>query len=896
LFLALATLSGMAAADRPDPAQADWQLSLERLWGVDQKKKTGRDLDLQLHLVDGKLTAGVGFAPQYNRSAHRVQVARIDLDNDGRSFQGRLEVAIYPDRWVPQDGGIGRVAGTIRGKLRPGSDDSWTLEGSYEVKHDGRDITGKLSGQVTAGSGAKTAILPGRLFAGKIDGLDFPEMELQIAMDAGKVDWARFGMTWHRWAHRWVAVDPDRFQWDPKRRTLTAEIPVPARAVDVTSAPEARYILEFDGAMVGDLFATTITARPVDSPGLPKRVFNGGSRVWDYGGGGKLQPDRYSWMYKIDTKPWFQRVDGFRPPRAGEHPRLLFRKDQIAEIRARARTETGKKIVQRLRILLGNNGQRMQNTLNRVKPANHNHSDLSKPAGSMFTSFHAPGYAMLYQVTGDREYAALARKAVEMMFDGAIDRDNRYAWTRPGTVMRTGSLLASVALAYDLAYDAWDPEFRKKVARALQDYNQPVAGGEKRVTIEMLAGRTGYPPTSNHYGSFVGGLTAMLAISGDPGVDQQRIEKRIAEFEQMIPHFFSYGMGQGGWYQEGPHPSRLSTNGGLIEALQALRNVTGRDYITARANPQFVTMRWVMWLTRDGSGRPVFLNRGTYGDDSLYGRAPMLSHSGDFAFGFGAIDQKYVPAALWTYKTFVETWEQGGAKPGWMGPAPSFNAFVYPHHAVHALVNWPIDVEPVNPAEVLEHHVVDTVNDFFVSRNRWKDAEDIVVTFSTGGGPWGYHRPQSRGKVHFRAFGRKMGAVSRFGHFRPTDHAAADDGSFTLGMVPFFGEPRQGALAVDLSGESGAELVIVTSDASSRLAEEFEKQQNRNARSRERGRDPYGGLAIQEKMFRHDGRVFIVTTVDKEAKPAVSQKDDTVRVGQQTYRFDGRRFRFAPVD
>ena len=39
-----------------------------------------------------------------------------------------------------------------------------------------------------------------------------------------------------------------------------------------------------------------------------------------------------------------------------------------------------------------------------------------------FTSFHTVGYGMLYTLTGDKKYADLSRKSLELTFGGANDR------------------------------------------------------------------------------------------------------------------------------------------------------------------------------------------------------------------------------------------------------------------------------------------------------------------------------------------------------------------------------------------------------------------------------------------------------------------------------------------
>jgi hypothetical protein len=425
--------------------------------------------------------------------------------------------------------------------------------------------------------------------------------------------------------------------------------------------------------------------------------------------------------------------------------------------------------------------------------------------------------------------------------------------------------------------------------------------------VRGLTGRTGYPPASNHYGSHFGGtLLAMLAISGDAGVDQEFVDARIAEGQWMWSHMTAHGFGEGGWYQEGPHPSRLSTNGGFLMALQAMKNVLGRDYISARPNGQWATLRWVMWSTPGEEG-PVFINRGTYGDDRMYGRAPMYSHSGDFVYGFGALEDKYKPAVLWTYLNCVEQpWEGGDRRPWWLDEGErSFNSMVYPMHAVFALVNWPIGVEPANPASVLPHHHVDRVNDYFVSRNRWQDGSDIVVTFSTGGGPWGYHRPKSRGSIKARAFGHSFSLPGKFGHSKPTIHRAARDGSFSLAMNTYFFDKKRGAVAADLSGTSGAALTMLmwveqyddSLDKSvSDYRENLKRQKEENERNRQRGKAEQSYPCSQMVLLKRGPGAFVVLTVDTETVPPVKLSRDRVIVGKQTYTFDGQLIKFNDLE
>ena len=190
-----------------------------------------------------------------------------------------------------------------------------------------------------------------------------------------------------------------------------------------------------------------------------------------------------------EAAPWPVPTEGWTPPEPGEHPRLFFRKADLPKIKERAATAEGKAIVARLRELLGG-GEEMPSLFNTSTGA-YQGNIKDAPVGTTYTLWHGAGFGMLYQLTGDRKYADLGRACVQKALDGVRDRDDRYAWTKPGGALRAGPSLGAIAMAYDLNYDGWDADFREAVARAIQDYDQG-----PNMSLASLARGTGRTPTT----------------------------------------------------------------------------------------------------------------------------------------------------------------------------------------------------------------------------------------------------------------------------------------------------------------------------------------------------------------------------------------------------------------
>jgi hypothetical protein len=551
-----------------------------------------------------------------------------------------------------------------------------------------------------------------------------------------------------------------------------------------------------------------------------------------------------------ETK-WPTDVPGYVKPEPGEHPRLLFRKADLPALKKKAETPEGKAILQRLRTTLGGNGEQFV--------------ELDKPG--VFTIGHAAGYGLLYQLTGEKKYADLGRQAFETMMSGVRDADSRYSFVAPNGDLRAGSSWAWAALGYDLCYDGWEPEFRKRVATAFLT----VEIQQKAANLKKVVTNPKYGPAKNHFGGIMCGATAAAAIAGDPGTEGADIwgewmPKAYVQTQRML----TGGFGDHGFYSEGHGPSSVSANTGLLMWLRAAKVACGKDFISSAPNGQWVTLRLVM-ETLPVKGSPQWMDRKSTAGPS-YGDENLWRSRGQFAQGFGAVDAHYLPALLWTYRNFVEAPELEGIFPervtrdyvaeGWIAKGEkSYDALTRPLLAVLAFVNWPVGITPENPEKVLPRAMEDRTHGYYVFRNRWQDENDILVSALLGYGPKDAFKPQF-GPIYLWGLGTKCA----FGDFR-----SAAPAEFVPGPHGGVVSTDTQCLGVDFSGASGAPVVIALVGID--------------------GPKPGDKRAVNTVDV-GGGRVTIVTLQEGQA-PTVSAAGDKIVVGGQALTFDGRKVVFS---
>ena len=497
--------------------------------------------------------------------------------------------------------------------------------------------------------------------------------------------------------------------------------------------------------------------------------------------------------------------------------------------------------------------------------------------------WHGIGWGVLYQITGDLEYAQRSAMVTHSILVGYRGRDERYAWAtgleprgvrNPGSALRLGTTLAAVVRAYDLCYDVWKPELKKAVVEGVQQRLEQLA-------FTMAAAETANPH-SNHYGAWNGGAgTAVLGILGDPGVDDARMRRYLGLFTRRVKRAYETGYGDHGWFTEGHHPSRIAANTGLTEFVEAYRNACGLDLAAGRPNVRWTALRWAMNLVPI-DGKPRFPHRGPYGED-LFDQGGN-SHDGDFSHGFGVVDAREQAALLWVYRNFVEP--SSGAL---------YNAGTYPHRAAEALINWPIDLEPINPAEVLPRAVRDRRKGYYMFRNRWQDGRDTLVTLLVNSEPARGCHDAKTPCLQIFGLGANLTLADEWIGAVETRYDPNEDGS---GVVSFgIDNPAGGiegyraSMAVDFSPVHGCEGGVIV------LAETWKKHKtldSRKAPGKPRGTPALsGGGSISEftAAAAAPGFRMRVWTLASGKAPAVEVTGTgpatRVTIGGRAYRLDG---------
>jgi hypothetical protein len=558
---------------------------------------------------------------------------------------------------------------------------------------------------------------------------------------------------------------------------------------------------------------------------------------------------------------WTAPVEGWTPVQPGEHPRLVFRKGDIPRLKQRAETPAGKAMVERMKALLDDK----------------------------FTLWHPAGNGLLYLLTGDRQYAEKAKQQVLDVLERKVrdGRDGRYGFYNPGSggQMRAGPAVGAIGLAYDLNYGAWDEEFRGKVAVAIQE----------NPWTRDIAAAPPIGPGCNLWGAAAGGAgLGLLAIRGDPGVDGKMVEEALVRIAEHARKEIALGYGDRGYYFEGHQCGRISSNTGLFPFIQAYRLAAGRDLVAGKENARWLAAKWIYEFALNPDGSYTNCQRGMYCRN--FPRGGACSQQGDFCLGFGVCPPEFVPALKWVYNHQVEPGEK------------TYDVLEYPHQAIYALANWPLDVQERNPADTLPLVLHDAGAGYLIFRNGWSaEGRDICVSVLLGAHPQNGRGMAAAGTVYI--YGEGLGWARQAARCRlPCAFLAGyltyakfeEDGSGVISArahpeyqnrnwVPPKGVDLREvtSLAVDFSRGSGAELLCaIVGPLAGQTVNCWMDLEPARLEDVRAAKERYSTRTVAAQF---GGKKGYLMTLCTGYHPRFSQEEEQVVVGGQAIRFDGEK-------
>ena len=520
-----------------------------------------------------------------------------------------------------------------------------------------------------------------------------------------------------------------------------------------------------------------------------------------------------SWNKDIpDLESWWRPVEGFSPVQAAEHPRLLFRKQELPDLRKKMNTPEGKVLLRRLRFLLnGSDGEGMpiaHNPATKAYAAGKKKSVVVDTAG-VYTFGHVAGYGLLYQLSGEQKYAEWGRQCFELALNGQRDRNDRYSWVDPGGALRAGPVLGWMAVGYDLCYDGWNQATREAFGKAIEGYSTDIFSkwGQVYVNLETMVSGT-MPPKSNHYGMQVGGTAlALLAIDKEPWANQARLDRLLEISSRSMVHAVNQGFGDGGYFAEGDGTGSMASQIAYLPALQAWKHAKGMDFTNVqRPNVRMTVLKW-LYLTTVRNGKPlIWPVRGGYPHNTWSRKG--LSGAGYFSLAFGVLPPEYSAAMKWFYNQFL-------LEPDTQAGIP-YESSVYPHLTVCAFVNWPMDLLPHSPETILPLCYRDSQHGFYAWRNRWQDSNDVIIT-ALSQAVKGFMGEKADSAFHIIAHGQKMtwGSIpGRIVNWQKSENGAFSSLTFEDGL----------SVGIDLSGKSGADALLIANGAFEGIQAEIEGQ------------------------------------------------------------------------
>ncbi len=385
--------------------------------------------------------------------------------------------------------------------------------------------------------------------------------------------------------------------------------------------------------------------------------------------------------------PWPGVVADHRPVEPGEHPRLLFRRHDLAVMKQRAEaTPEGRAIMQRFMQVVDEPGP----------------VDSDK-----FLSWPGVSYGFAWQMTGDRTYLEKARRLMRDLF--------LHRGASGGQDIHHAPRLMGLALTYDLCHDGWDEDFRRAIAQEIRQRVLECATG-------TFQGNTmgGFNPNwwSNKNGiraacAGIGALAIMHERDADGDLLLPEAEQIAQRSAREVRGFLRYALGGSGWCMEGEFYKGMTIRRGLLPFVLVYRTAMGKDIVDVPMLGDFVLAGHLLestpgprWEDDARFNRPLS-RMGVDGermDDILWTLAMVT------------VPRDMLPGVRWVHERSV-----GIHGSGTFGIGLGF-------YAPFVMATFPFDVEPEHPDKSLRWMAPDPWKGHYVFRPTFRDERDILLT------------------------------------------------------------------------------------------------------------------------------------------------------------------------
>lgn len=363
-----------------------------------------------------------------------------------------------------------------------------------------------------------------------------------------------------------------------------------------------------------------------------------------------------------------------RPLQPQEHPRLIFRADQLPALQAKAKTPAGVAILAQLRKALN--------------------SPVYEDGYIPTTGFHGAGHCFLSLLEANPIAAQQAWSLVTL------------AMSKPGARrLEQSAVVAGVALAYDLCYPQWSIQQRQTTAHWLAQQSDRLLGGDS-----PKHGWNSYPGSNwNGRAKGAAGLAA-LAIWQEPIQDlppKFDSYRSIKVAERNVIRYLKANFGDRGFGLEGDHYSTEPLVLTVFPFVQAYREVMGQDLLTGSPLQGLIPLYLMRMVPQDGQ-----LPISTYGRHRSYVGASLLT------MALGILPSQDYAAVKDIFDRYLGL---NGDRSFGINPA-------LPQEAIYALAGYHTDIAAHNPTDKRDRVQVDEQNGFYLFRNQWRGDQDFVAS------------------------------------------------------------------------------------------------------------------------------------------------------------------------